>query len=134
MNYFKPCILSHSIIFALIILVLNNSCSNSTSKQQEEGAQPQNIKELIKNGAIILDVRTTEEYNSGNINGSINIPLNNLNTNLNSLPNKNQPIIIYCAAGARAEQAKQLLTKKGYKNLINAGGYAELYKQLNTLP
>ena len=57
-------------------------------------------KELIKNGAQIVDVRTKAEYQQGHIKGSINIPLNNLSNHYASLK-KDKPVITCCASGVR---------------------------------
>ena len=69
-------------------------------------------KELIKQGATIVDVRTKAEYQQGHIKGSVNIPLNNLANHYSKL-NKNKPIITCCASGMRSGQAKSLLKANG---------------------
>ena len=66
--------------------------------------------DLVKQGAIILDVRSKGEYQSGHIKGSINIPLDTLNNNLNKLK-KDKPIITCCASGMRSASAKSILKK-----------------------
>lgn len=75
---------------------------------------------LIKNGALIVDVRSPGEYQFGSSAGSINIPLNEITTRLNEI-DKNKIIILCCASGARSGMASGLLKKNGYKNVINAG-------------
>src|SRR5688572_27736158 len=79
--------------------------------------------ELVKRGAIILDVRTKGEYSAGHINGSINIPLDSLSSNLTRLKDKNKPIITCCASGMRSASAKNILLSKGYKEVYNGGGW-----------
>ena len=69
-------------------------------------SQPKaDLGELIKNGAIIVDVRSKGEFEGGHLKGSINIPLNRLGENLSKLK-KDKPIITCCASGARSASAK----------------------------
>ena len=86
------------------------------------------IGELIKNGATIIDVRSKNEFGSGHINGSINIPVDQLNGNLKKLKDKNHPIITCCASGMRSGSAKMMLKSKGYTNVTNAGSWYSLQK------
>ena len=83
------------------------------------------LGELIANKAIILDVRTKDEYNSGHIKGSINIPVQNLNAQLSKLK-KDKTIITCCASGARSSVAKSILKQNGFENVYNAGSWMKL--------
>jgi rhodanese-related sulfurtransferase len=78
-------------------------------------------KEMIKNKTIdkIIDVRTNFEHNLGNLNGSINIPVNQINQeNLNKFNiNKNDNILVYCNTGQRARYAVEKLRDLGYNNI-----------------
>lgn len=87
-------------------------------------------KQLVKNGALILDVRSKGEYDGGHIKGAINIPVDQLRNNLNKLKDRNQPIITCCASGMRSATAKSLLTGSGYKEVYNGGGWMSLRNQL----
>lgn len=86
--------------------------------------------ELVKQGAIILDVRSKGEYSSGAIKGSINISLDQLNSNLSKLKDKNQPIITCCASGMRSASAKNILKSNGYTNVHNGGGWSSLRSKI----
>lgn len=85
---------------------------------------------LVKQGAIILDVRTKGEYSGGHIKGSINISVDQLTNNLNRLPDKQKPIITCCASGMRSSSAKSLLKSKGYSQVYNGGSWAGLQSKL----
>lgn len=85
---------------------------------------------LVKQGAIILDVRTKGEYNGGHIKGSINISVDQLTNNLNRLPDRQKPIITCCASGMRSSSAKNLLKSKGYSQVYNGGSWAGLQSKL----
>lgn len=82
-------------------------------------------KELVKGGAIIVDVRTKGEFQSGSIKGSLNIPVQNLQNNLGRL-NKDKTIITCCASGMRSGSAKRILKSSGFKEVHNGGGWMSL--------
>lgn len=86
---------------------------------------------LVKDGAIILDVRTKGEYAGGHIRGSVNIPLDQLGASLGKLKNKNAVIITCCASGMRSASAKGLLSSKGYVNVHNGGSWVSLNGKIN---
>ena len=87
-------------------------------------------KELMNNGATIVDVRTKAEYQQGHIRGSVNIPLNNLSNHYSKL-NKTKPIITCCASGVRSAQAKSILKSNGFAEVHNGGGWSSLNSKLN---
>ncbi|SCD21201.1 Rhodanese Homology Domain [Proteiniphilum saccharofermentans] len=79
------------------------------------------LKEKIKNGAMLLDVREVEEYKSGHARGSVNIPLFLLPTEMGRL-DRNTPIVVVCLSGARSAQAVGLLKSQGFE-AYNGGGW-----------
>lgn len=87
-------------------------------------------KELVSQGAIILDVRSKGEYAGGSIRGSINIPVDVLGSQLSRLKDKNTPIITCCASGMRSASAKSILMSHGYKQVHNGGGWYGLQAKL----
>ena len=87
--------------------------------------------ELVKKGAIILDVRSKGEYASGHIKGSTNISVDTIASNLDKLKDKNQPIITCCASGMRSASAKSILTSKGYTQVYNGGSWGSLQNKLS---
>ena len=87
-------------------------------------------KELMKNGATVIDVRTKAEYQQGHIKGSVNIPLNNLSNHYAKL-NKSKPVITCCASGMRSAQAKSILKANGFTEVHNGGGWTSLNNRLN---
>ena len=82
--------------------------------------------------ATLIDVRSTNEYMGHHLPGSINIPLAQLAEEIvHRIPLRATPIILYCASGARSEQALSLLQQLGYTDAHNGGGAAHLAKHLN---
>jgi len=87
------------------------------------------LKEVISGGAVILDVRTKGEYQSGHLRNSLNIPLDNLQSNLKKL-NKNRTIVTCCASGARSGAARRILKSNGFTEVHNGGSWQSLKKFL----
>lgn len=85
----------------------------------------------VKNGALIIDVRTKGEYSSGHIKGSINIPVESLHANLSKIKDKDSTIITCCASGMRSASAKHILKSKGFKNVHNGGAWHSLHRKIN---
>lgn len=89
-----------------------------------------NYADLVKQGAIILDVRSKGEYSGGHIKGSINISVDTLSSNLSKLKDKNKTIITCCASGMRSASAKSILKSNGYSNVYNGGGWSSLNNKI----
>jgi rhodanese-related sulfurtransferase len=87
------------------------------------------LKELVLNGAQIIDVRTKREYQGGHIRGSINIPLQNLQNNLSKIK-KDKPVITCCASGMRSASAKSILKSNGFTDVHNGGGWMSLQHKI----
>ena len=86
--------------------------------------------ELVKNGALIIDVRSKGEYQSGHIPGAINIPLDQLEKSLSKLK-KDQTIITCCASGIRSASGKSVLKSNGFMEVHNGGGWTNLARKIN---
>lgn len=86
--------------------------------------------ELIKQGAIILDVRSKGEFAGEHVKNAINIPVDQLDNNLSKLKDKNKCIICCCASGMRSGSAKRILEAKGYNVVFNAGSWYSLQNKL----
>lgn len=80
------------------------------------------LRELLENGASLLDVRTKSEYASGNIRNSKNIPLDELSKHLQKL-DKTQCFVVVCASGMRSSSAVSLMKKNGFSNCHNGGSW-----------
>lgn len=87
---------------------------------------------LIKEGAVIVDVRTTSEYEAGHIEGSQNIPLDTIKEEATTLKNLNKPIVTVCRSGNRSGMAKSILTAAGIE-VYNGGAWTSLKKQIQLL-
>ena len=82
---------------------------------------------LMKNyNTIIIDVQLAIDYEKKHLKGSINIPVEEINQNINKfIKNKNEIIIVYCLSGVRSIAACDMLKRLGYNNLYNIQGGIE---------
>jgi len=87
------------------------------------------VGEFIEKEAIVLDVRTKAEYSIGAIQGSKNIPLQILSSNISDIKKLNKPIITCCASGIRSGTAASILKQNGIE-AINGGGWQRLSQLL----
>ena len=85
----------------------------------------QGVYEYLRSeGAVLLDVRSPQEYYGGHIPGSYNLPLQSIDTAEEMLENKETPLYVYCRSGTRSRQAVEQLKDMGYCNAKNIGGIA----------
>ncbi len=117
-------------IFTIILVSLFASCEAQTPPKksgdkvtvEKKAASPgEKAKAMVKAGAILLDVRTPGEFQSGSLPGAINIPVQNLTEGMAKL-DKSKDIVVFCASGARSGRAKGMLEKAGFKMVFNMGG------------
>jgi len=89
----------------------------------------------LKNGALVIDVRSPGEFNSGHLSAALNLPLDEIEIALpRRVPDKNQVLLLHCQSGMRSGMAKKKLNGLGYANAFNLGSYGRaesILKQLN---
>ena len=78
------------------------------------------LVEAIKNGGMLIDVRSKGEFASGSIKNAVNIPLNEISNQKNKLKN-NENIVVFCRSGMRSKQAQSILKQAGISNVFNGG-------------
>jgi len=76
-------------------------------------------KELLKKGALMIDVRGPDEFAKGHLVGAINVPLQDIESQLDAF--KDESVLLYCASGARSQMARQKLLDSGLVNVFNLG-------------
>jgi phage shock protein E len=82
------------------------------------------LKELLSKGALVVDVRTPEEYGTGHYEGSVNMPLDIVATRAEELKSHKKPIIAVCRSGARSGAAATMLSATGIE-VYNGGGWMD---------
>ena len=106
--------------FKMMYIKKSHRCMESYEISMNE------LKEKQEHGAIIVDVRSSQEYNEGHVLNAINIPDYKINKSIKKiLTNKNQEIVLYCSSGGRGRKAYQKMKNLGYNNVFN------LYKGLD---
>lgn len=119
-----------------IILALT-ACGEKTINNEQISQLPNSdiiqtatANEVKKAEGIWIDVRSDAEFNSGHLDGAVNIPHEVIGDKISDLvKDKHAPIHLYCRSGRRAEIAKTTLTNMGYTNVVNHGGYDDLVKK-----
>lgn len=97
------------------LLLLITGCGNNKVNQINKDE----LKKLLeKDNTVLIDVRTKEEYESGNIEKSINIPLDEIDS---IKIKKNKNIVVYCRSGVRSETAANKLIEMGYTRVYDFG-------------
>ena len=84
------------------------------------------VEKKIREGALVVDVRTPAEFASGHFPGSINIPLQEIESRIAEFGEKNRPIVVYCRTGNRSAKAKAILERHGYSDVTNGGGLRDM--------
>ncbi|MEZ9785275.1 rhodanese-like domain-containing protein [Vibrio breoganii] len=105
-------------LMALALLI--PSMTYATSAFATERAEQ--AWEWIDSGAVVIDVRTPQEFNGGHLDNAVNIPVADLSRADLSFVDRDDHIVVYCRSGNRSGNAKQILLTKGYKHVHNGGG------------
>ncbi|HMP90428.1 MAG TPA: rhodanese-like domain-containing protein [Kiritimatiellia bacterium] len=91
-----------------------------------------NVWERIDKGVLVIDVRTVAEFNSGHLDGAINIPHEKTDALAAVIgSDMSREVVLYCRSGRRSGIAMNALRQRGYEKIINGGSYAGL---LSTRP
>jgi len=85
------------------------------------GATREEAHRLVKEGALVLDVRTAQEFGGGHIQGALNIPVQELEARMRELGPGPRPVVVYCRSGARSSAAAAMLTRAGHAPVVNLG-------------
>jgi len=120
------------ILLILLVFTMLISCNTSnqiaTSETEEQLGVYQKIsaedaKDMMTEDVVVLDVRTSEEYAQGHIEGSILLPLDSiLNGDTQVLEDFSQTILVYCRSGNRSKVAAEALIELGYESVYDFGG------------
>ena len=98
------------------------------SVEDEYDVDLNQLKNMQKQGTIILDVRSPQEYKEGHLNGAILIPEYEIRKRAEKeLKNKEETIIVYCRSGARSKKAQKELKELGYTKVYNLYNGIENY-------
>ena len=106
-------------LLLITILVLGIFLTACGSEEKEK-----TVENVIKSGNYtVLDVRTKEEYETGHVKGSLNIPYDTINANTKI--DKDKPVLVYCKSGVRSAKAYETLKNLGYE-VYDLGAYEKV--------
>ena len=95
------------------------------------GPEHEKAWELIENGALLIDVRSKEEFQGGHLANAINIEYENIAKISQAIgQDKSRSVVLYCRSGRRVSVALSELSKLGYNNIYNAGGLSAMQAAL----
>lgn len=117
------------ILSALVFIICITSCKKK-QKTYRTVTVEEFSNEIAGNNIQIVDVRTPEEYQDGNISGSINIDINDnrFTERAHELLDTAKTIAIYCRSGRRSKKAADILSKQGYNIIELDGGFISWVK------
>ena len=127
----------NALIVLLATIFLAFSCSRGESETQEPpvvprpGKDPEAAKRLIAGGAVVVDVRTAGEFQSGHLDKAVNVPVDEVGSRIGDIDklvggDRGKPVVLYCSKGSRSAKAKQALEAAGYTQVVNGGGLDDL--------
>jgi rhodanese-related sulfurtransferase len=129
--------MSRGKLFVAVVLGIA-ACSRSTPEPEPTPAQvatpskaPETARTLIAEGAVVLDVRTPEEFTADHLKQATNIPIEEFAQRIAEVDqltggDKTRPLVVYCASGKRSSKAKQQLEAAGYVRVVNGGSIDEV--------
>ncbi len=88
------------------------------------------MEKLIKESDFLADVRSPGEYAQGSVKGSVNIPVDQVEMQLDKFRDKKQ-IVVFCRSGMRSSRAKDILEKNGFTNVTNGGTWQAVNNIIN---
>lgn len=92
-----------------------------------------NVREALRKGGVVIDVRTAQEFDNGHVPGAINIPVDRLDINVERIRSMNRPVVTCCSSGARSGDAVQFLKSKGIREVYNGGSWESVWRNINRL-
>lgn len=115
------------LILCLFLLFLTACGDKEIAKVEQIDCLNKNV--LMGEGAVLIDVRSSMEYEQGHLNNSINIDVDAIKDTIESkVEDKNTKIIVYCRSGNRSATAAQTLVEMGYKNVYDLGAMSNCEK------
>ena len=107
-------------MFRKIKYMIEKNFELKRSFDNQKDIRKDEINQYIRQGAILIDVRSPQEYREGHLDGAISIPDYQIKRTINrQVTNKNQLIVVYCSTGHRRQEAQRILENMGYTNVYN---------------
>lgn len=88
------------------------------------------VRKALANGAVVIDVRTANEYDRGRIPGSLNIPVDRIRVSIGRIRELGRPIVLCCSGGDRSSKAFAILKENGIRDVYNGGNWVSVMKMI----
>ncbi|WP_028117475.1 rhodanese-like domain-containing protein [Ferrimonas senticii] len=112
--------LAATLSIAAVTALISPTDAHASARAQQAWSQ-------INNGAVLIDVRSPSEFQQGHLNQALNLPHHSIQYSIKQLElPSTQAIVVYCRSGQRSGIAHQILSRMGYSNVVNGGGYQEM--------
>lgn len=121
------------VIFSILITLLGAMLSCTAQVGNSTDLKPADFKKQVElQGVQLIDVRTPQEFQSGHIQGSVNLDWYDaaFKSKVSAL-DKGKPVYVYCAVGGRSGQAKSMLEGLGFTKVYNLAGGIDAWKKTN---
>jgi phage shock protein E len=113
--------------FMFMRLPTSEPADNQSEPQSNQQTIVESVNSNLDNGgALLVDVRTPEEFSEQRATRAINIPLSDIQNAQTSALQKDAAIYVYCRSGNRSAEAKQLLESQGYRSVVDLGGLQDI--------
>lgn len=96
-----------------------------------QGNDHDKLSHIVNNGALLVDVRSKEEFASGSTRGAVNIPLDQVQSQLAKFQGR-EHIVVFCRSGNRSRQAQAILEQNGFANVINGGTWQKVHSLIRS--
>lgn len=103
------------VVTAVLASLLTTACARQRPMVRDEAHRQ------VEAGALLVDVRTPEEFAEGHLPGARNIPVDDLAQRLEELGPLDTPVVVYCRSGGRSTRAERLLKERGFQQVLNLG-------------
>lgn len=107
-------------VAVLVVGIVSLACTPQTPKESP-------LPQLIKEGAVLIDVRSIDEFKEGSATGAINIPINLLPYRIEQI-DTTKHIVVFCKSGNRAGQAQKMLEENHITDVTNGGSWQNVQK------
>lgn len=118
-----------SFLLLIAVLFFTMQCNSPKPVESKNQNTEMSLKNQVKNGAFLVDVRTPEEFAARSVEGAVNIPLDQVEERVNEFEGK-ASVIVFCRTGNRSGQAIEILEKKGIENITNGINVENMDKEL----
>jgi rhodanese-related sulfurtransferase len=133
----KVILIASAVILGIVglFLVASNSSDSNAQNNVSNKVTITSLESDVASGIQLIDVRTLQEFNEGHIQGATNLPLDKIIAGAVPESAKDQKLYLYCRSGNRSAEAKKVLEKSGYTNIVDLGGMNDVValgaKQVN---